>query len=105
MTIISNLISDKYDPIDICHPAVIFLMNYDNENGSSLLNTLKQYIYFTSAPAEAARVLNIHRNTLFYRIGKIKELTGIKLDNGDEICQIYMSVRLLEIMRVIPEIT
>lgn len=101
MYIISDLISDRYDPMDICHPAVMSLMNYDNENGSSLLNTLKQYIYFTSAPAEAARVLNIHRNTLFYRIGKIKDLTGIKLDNGDERCLIFMSIKLLEIKGLI----
>lgn len=94
--IISDMISDRYDPSVMCHPAVISLINYDNENGSSLLNTLKQYIYFTSAPAEAAKALNIHRNTLFYRIGKIKEITGIKLDNGDEKCQIFMSIRLLE---------
>ncbi len=94
--IISDMISKRYDPMDICHPAVILLINYDSENGSSLLNTLKQYIYFSSAPAEAAKALNIHRNTLFYRIGKIKEITGIKLDNGDEKSQIFMSIRLLE---------
>ncbi len=99
--IISDMISDRYDPMDICHPAVISLINYDNENGSCLLNTLKQYIYFTSAPAEAAKALNIHRNTLFYRIGKIKEITGIKLDNGDEKCQIFMSIRLLESKNII----
>lgn len=94
--LISDMISNRYDSMDICHPAVISLINYDRENDSSLLNTLKQYIYFSSAPAEAAKALNIHRNTLFYRIGKIKEITGIKLDNGDEKSQIFMSIRLLE---------
>ncbi|BCJ98505.1 PucR family transcriptional regulator [Anaerocolumna chitinilytica] len=94
--IISEMISDRYDPMDICHSAVILLINYDRKNGTSLLNTLKQYIYFSSAPAEAAKALNIHRNTLFYRIGKIKEITGIKLDNGDEKSKIFMSIRLLE---------
>ncbi len=94
--IISDMLSDRYDPMDICHPAVVLLINYDRENGSSLLNTLKQYIYFSSAPAEAAKALNIHRNTLFYRISKIKEITGIMLDNGDEKSQIFMSIRLLE---------
>jgi hypothetical protein len=94
--IISEMISDRYDPMDICHSAVILLINYDRKNGTSLLNTLKQYIYFSSAPAEAAKALNIHRNTLFYRVGKIKEITGIKLDNGDEKSKIFMSIRLLE---------
>ena len=96
LSIISDMISDRYDPMDICHPAVLLLISYDRENGTSLLNTLKQYIYFSSAPAEAAKALNIHRNTLFYRIGKIKEITGYQLDNGDEKSQIFMSIRLLE---------
>jgi sugar diacid utilization regulator len=29
--IISDMISDRYDPLDICHPAVISLIHYDNE--------------------------------------------------------------------------
>lgn len=95
--ILSKLISSQYDLMDFCHPAVRTLLKYDKEHGTEYLDTLKQYIYYASAPSEAARILNIHKNTLFYRIGKIKELTGITLDFGDEICKLFLSIRLLEL--------
>lgn len=95
--IIYELISNKYDQMDFCHPAVAMLMLYDKENGTDFLETLKQYIFYSSSPGEAAKILNIHRNTLFYRINKIKDMTGISLEHGDEICKIFLSIRLLEI--------
>lgn len=95
--ILSKLVSSQYDLMDFCHPAVTTLMKYDKEHGTEYLDTLKQYIYYSSAPTEAARILNIHKNTLFYRIGKIKELTGITLKFGDEICKLFLSIQLLEL--------
>jgi hypothetical protein len=80
--IIADLISSQYDPIDFCHPAVLQLAREDIENGTDLLETLKDYIYFTTSPNEAAKALSIHRNTLFYRINKITLLTfNIGLDS------------------------
>lgn len=95
--ILRGLVSGRYDLTDFCHPAVQQLQQYDKEHGTKYLDTLKQYLYYASAPGEAARVLNIHKNTLFYRIGKIKELTGITLDFGDEVCKLFLSMRLLEL--------
>ena len=87
--------------MDFCHPAIVTLMKYDKEHGTEYTRTLKHYLYYASAPAEAARILNIHRNTLFYRIGKIKELTGITLEYGDEICKLLLSLRMLEIHHIV----
>jgi DNA-binding PucR family transcriptional regulator len=95
--IIADLISKNYDVIDFCHPAVIQLANDDKVNNTDFLQTLKYYLYFTNAPGKAAEVLCIHKNTLFYRINIIKQLTGINLDNIEKILQIYVSIKLLEI--------
>jgi len=94
--IISDFIADEYDVIDFCLPAAVFLMNFDKENKTNLLQTLKNYLFYSTNPNEAAKVLCIHRNTLFYRINKIKDLTGILLDNGAEMSKLYFSIRLLE---------
>lgn len=40
------------------------------------LETLTAFISHNGNPAETARALMIHRNTLYYRLGRIKELTG-----------------------------
>lgn len=95
--ILYELLSANYDLYDLNHPAVTKLIEEDKKNGSNLLETLKQYIYFNNSPSKAAEVLNIHRNTLFYRINKIKEITGITLDYADEILQIYISIKMIEI--------
>lgn len=95
--ILSKLVSSQYDLMDFCHPAVRTLLKYDKEHGTEYLDTLRLYIYYAESPSEAARILNIHKNTLFYRIGKIKELTGITLNFGDEICKLFLSIRLLEL--------
>ncbi|MFE7083635.1 PucR family transcriptional regulator [Priestia megaterium] len=95
--VIADMISTQYDVVDFCHPAVLQLKKEDKENGTDLLNTLKHYIYFTNTPNKAAKLLCIHRNTLFYRINKIKQLTGITLSHGEEILKIYASIKLLEI--------
>ena len=83
--------------MDFCHPAVIQLINFDKQNGTDLLDTLKNYLYYTNSPNEAAKALCIHRNTLFYRINKIKDMTEISLNNAEEISTLYFSIRLLEI--------
>ncbi|WPC43432.1 helix-turn-helix domain-containing protein [Clostridium sp. JS66] len=90
--IISDLINSQYDFMDFCHHAVIYLAKEDSKNNTNFLETLKYYIYFTNSPNDA-----IHRNTLFYRINKIKQLTNITLDNADEILHIYYSIELIEI--------
>ncbi|SHI75914.1 PucR family transcriptional regulator [Propionispora hippei] len=95
--IVSELIRTHYELVDLCHPAVLTLFDYDKKNGSDLLVSLKNYLYFTNDPGKAAKILNIHKNTLFYRINKIKDIAGISLDNAEEICRIYLSIRFLEI--------
>ena len=97
LSIISDSIISQYDLTDFCHPAVIQLINFDKQNGTDLLDTLKNYLYYTNSPNEAAKVLCIHRNTLFYRINKIKDMTEITLNNAEEISKLYISIRLLEI--------
>lgn len=41
-----------------------------------LLETLKTYINQNGNPTDTAQELIIHRNTLYYRLDRIKQLTG-----------------------------
>lgn len=94
--LLSELVQSHYDLTDFTHPAVTALMKSDYETGGELLATLKYYIYYNHTPNEAAKILNIHRNTLFYRIGKIRDMTGISFDTVEDSFKIYLSIRLLE---------
>lgn len=92
--ILTNLMKEKYSLRDFIHPTIMILADYDKEHHLDLINTLLAYLEHLNHPNEAAKHLNIHRNTLFYRINKAKELTGITLDNGIEISQLLFSIYL-----------
>ena len=92
--ILTNLMKEKYSLLDFIHPTIMILADYDKEHHLDLINTLLAYLEHLNHPNEAAKQLNIHRNTLFYRINKAKELTGITLDNGIEISQLLFSIYL-----------
>lgn len=52
------------------------LIRYDQENGSQLLETLRCYLEQTMSKQETADRLYIHRQTLYHRLEKIKDLLG-----------------------------
>ena len=63
------------------HPALLQLKKYDEANDAQLLNTLSIYLRNNCNMARTARILNLHRNSLLYRLNQIKELTDIDFDN------------------------
>jgi len=87
---IAMLLSKRYDLGDFRPACLEKIQCYDEENGTCLLETLEQYLLHVGDPVEASKALNIHRNTLLYRINKIKEFTGIDLGNGDERLKIQL---------------
>lgn len=102
--IVYDLISAKY-PLDFfIHPAVKLLQDYDEKNDSNLLETLDIYLANKSDPEMASALLYIHRSTLFYRVKKIRELTGYNLENLDEASEIYFSLQMCKIDRKYKEL-
>ncbi|HQQ89484.1 MAG TPA: helix-turn-helix domain-containing protein [Oscillospiraceae bacterium] len=57
---------------------------------------MEQYLLHVDDPVSAARELHIHRNTLLYRINKIRELTEIDLRDGDERLKIQLYLKFLK---------
>ncbi len=84
---------------DFCPEEVSVLEAYDKETGSELLKTLDRFLLYVDDPVTAANSLNIHRNTLLYRINKIKKLTGLDLKNGNQRLRIQFYLKLAEYQR------
>src|ERR1700751_910626 len=70
-------------PHDRMRAAVDRLIEYDAKRRTSLLDTLGRYLAEPRSVIESARELFIHPNTLRQRLGRIEELTGLKLDEDD----------------------
>lgn len=65
------------------------LIKYDTQNQSDLLGTLKAYLENDCNLVNTARALFIHRNTLIYRLNKIKELLSSDFDVASEKLELY----------------
>lgn len=93
---IAKSLSEQNDLYDFFHPAIIALQKYDSENDTNLLETLKVYLTCPNDQAAVIKSLHIHRNTLFYRINRIKEITETDIDNGDERLKMQLYLKFLE---------
>lgn len=78
---------------ELLHPAINTLYQYDKENQTHLLHTLLVYVQENRSQIETAQRLNIHRNTIKYRLERIDQLTGIDFSNWEE-CN-YLNLSLL----------
>lgn len=81
----------------ICHPAAHLLYQHDREKHTGLLPTLKAYIRCLGDTLKAADMLFLHRNSLYYRLKQIVDLTGIDLHDGALLSHIMISISAIEL--------
>ena len=79
-----------------CLPELIDVIQYDKENNTNLAETVYVYLHFRNM-VKTAKHLNIHRNTLIYRLERFKELTNIDLSSGNDIYKLWLSYLILEL--------
>jgi DNA-binding PucR family transcriptional regulator len=75
------------------------LLAYDRKRHGQLTPTLETYVRSANA-AEAAARLNLHRNSLLYRLRRIREITGLDLDDPDTRFALQLAFRVRETLRV-----
>lgn len=80
------------------HPGLKLLKEFDMKNEGDLFETLHRFLENDCSVAKTAQELFIHRNTLNYRLGKIKELTGINYHNAQEKFVLMCGYRIWEIL-------
>ena len=83
-----------------CHPYVLRLREYDEEYGLSYFETLKTYLKYAQKTQITAEALCLHRNSLEYRLRKIKALTGLDWDDGDLMMRLMRSFVFLEFLEL-----
>ncbi|MGI6605368.1 MAG: PucR family transcriptional regulator [bacterium] len=62
--------------------------------GPDLIRTLEQFLSDNLNVSQAAKHLFLHRNTLLYRLAKIRRLTGLDPRNFDEAMQLKLALML-----------
>jgi len=67
---------------DFCRQHLGALERHDRERNSQLIPTLDAYLR-SGTVADAARQLNLHRNTLRYRLRRVREIADVDLDDPE----------------------
>ncbi len=80
-------------PRDRMRAAVDLLIDYDRRRRTALLDTLERYLSERRSVIESARALFVHPNTLRQRLGRIEQLTGLKLDE-DDLLSLELAIKL-----------
>jgi sugar diacid utilization regulator len=73
------------------------------DRDGQLTRTLRAYLDGGCNGPAASEALHIHRTTLYYRLGRISELTGLDLDDGRTRLTLHMGLTLLDLIDTPPE--
>lgn len=82
----SNLINENF-----INKEIKKLKEYDKKNDEELLETLYVYLACERSYVKTSELLNLHRNTIVYRINKIEGIINLDLDSIHGRLQILLS--------------
>lgn len=88
-------LNKEHDLLAYCHPALRRLHDYDEEHGTELMETLFEYVQCAGSTTRASTMLSLHKNTLLYRLNRIREILGMDLSSGEDLFQLMLSYRVL----------
>lgn len=91
-----DIASEHKDLKSFCNPQLITLIDYDRKNNTSYTESLYVYLSNGNSIVASSRVLNIHRNTMDYRISKIEEIMNLKLSDPNVALSLYLSCKILK---------
>ena len=67
------------------------LIAHDTAENTEYVKTLETYILCGMSNDRTRNILNIHRNTLTYRLNKIEEIVGHSLSDGAYLMNLYFA--------------
>ena len=77
--------ADRESLRDYCRECLDALKEHDEKNGTDYVETLRLYLENNSSVTAVAELTFVHRNTVNYKIKKIKEILGCELDQSDKL--------------------
>ena len=83
------------------HPGVMKLLHYDRDNNTDFLNTLCEYLKTPGQTSNISKRLHIHKNTLIYRMNRIQSIMDCKIENGDEMLSLGLSIKIMKYLNII----
>lgn len=93
-----HIVREHDDLISYCMPELMDLLAVDKQSNTDYMTTLYCYLEFFGNTSAAAAKLHIHKNTLLYRLSKIRDILHCSLEEGEDNYKLMMSFRILRIL-------
>lgn len=74
----------------------------ESPNGRDLARTLDTYLSAGGDVKETARRLGIHRSTLYYRLDRIRDVTGCDISDGVTRMDLHTGLRVAQLAGILP---
>jgi GAF domain-containing protein len=84
------------DVLRLCEDTLGAVLHYDRERGTSMLQTLRAYLDHGGATKAAAGALSVHPHTVQYRLGRLEELSGLRLSAPQDRLTLELCLRILD---------
>ncbi len=78
------------------------LAEHDERKQGDLIRTLTGFFDANGNLAKAATDLDVHRNTLVYRLERIAELTDLNLDDADNRLILHLALKIQRVLATLP---
>lgn len=82
--------------LSICIQKKKSLLRFQTAQIEALVETLLKYLKNHKEPNAICEELNIHKNTLYKRIDKIRDVMGVDITEADTIMQFRLTLYLME---------
>jgi len=78
-------------------PALEQIIAHDREHGTDYVRTLRAFLNHMGRLPQAAKELNVHRNTLEYLIARIGEVAAVDVTDPDTRLALELGLRVLQL--------
>jgi purine catabolism regulator len=80
---------------------LVALAEYDTQQGAELLKTLEAFFNNLGNLAQTANALHVHRNTLLYRLERIKDISGLSLDSAEDRLALWLALKAHRVLKTL----
>ena len=91
------LVSDKKEMKDYEKKYLGAVLEYDESNNTDYLQFIKLFLENGANVQQLANSMFVHRNTIHYKMNKIKEIAGINLGDLDDLLKLKLSLYIKNI--------
>ena len=90
--------SDVLELTSFMDPLVERMAERDRAEGTQLVRTLEAYLRCANNAQAAARMLGIHKNTMYARLERIHELFDVDLGSGETCFSLALGLRMRRVL-------